>query len=298
MNQALTTTVGSKVFVSRYGYGILRFLGKIPGQSQDDVAGVELERDTGHHDGLYRGHRYFVCKQGHGIVVSAKDIQLVPNDTADPVRIPTTGKFELRLSFVRAAKSLYLNFRSFTDMISWYHAIKTCLTITVGDRGREALSRLLSASDLYRLGKAYSPLSSAGSSSSDSLLIDENATPTSGWFHGLTSRVEAENYLAASGMVDGTFLVRETPNQPGRLVISLVWNQQFQHIALNWMPSYGSNIFPSIVSTLLQHLAYDHPTIQWSTPLQYYIDAADVQAGILKLRHFQYQHNSQRVADV
>lgn len=57
------------------------------------------------------------------------------------------------------------------------------------------------------------------------------------WFHGQLSRAEAEHRLEQLDLKDGLFLVRESPRNPGSLVLSVCFEQQvhnFQISEVRW----------------------------------------------------------------
>jgi hypothetical protein len=59
---------GNRVSVWGYGAGTVRFLGKHAHKKHKRV-GVELDQPVGLNNGTVNGHTYFVCEDGHGLLV-------------------------------------------------------------------------------------------------------------------------------------------------------------------------------------------------------------------------------------
>ncbi|XP_013408913.1 CAP-Gly domain-containing linker protein 2 isoform X2 [Lingula anatina] len=72
--------VNQRVEVKRNGSiytGMVRYKGPLVTQAGDWV-GVALDEPVGTHDGLFKGRRYFSCKDGHGIFTRAQQIRFIP----------------------------------------------------------------------------------------------------------------------------------------------------------------------------------------------------------------------------
>jgi len=57
--------VGKACVVTGVGSGIIRFVG-LHAEKQEPRIGVEMNKPKGKNNGTVNGHKYFVCKDGHG----------------------------------------------------------------------------------------------------------------------------------------------------------------------------------------------------------------------------------------
>eukprot|EP00041_Stephanoeca_diplocostata_P022917 m.554160 g.554160 ORF g.554160 m.554160 type:complete len:476 (+) comp22176_c0_seq2:671-2098(+) len=72
--------VGNHVNVEEYGAGVVRFVG--PHHTSGALRiGVELTEANGKNNGTVKGHEYFQCKAGHGVLVGPKRCAVVPGPT-------------------------------------------------------------------------------------------------------------------------------------------------------------------------------------------------------------------------
>eukprot|EP00039_Didymoeca_costata_P021869 m.3144 g.3144 ORF g.3144 m.3144 type:complete len:1119 (-) comp2692_c0_seq1:126-3482(-) len=68
--------IGSKVTVKEVeGEGTLRFIG-LHHENGKPRCGVEMEGPVGKTNGTFKGHEYFVCKEGHGLLLPPSKVQL------------------------------------------------------------------------------------------------------------------------------------------------------------------------------------------------------------------------------
>jgi len=66
--------VGDRVVLSGDRSGIIRWIGKLDSDyvTSEVFVGVQLDEPIGAHNGVFRGKRYFLCPDQHGVFVSKK----------------------------------------------------------------------------------------------------------------------------------------------------------------------------------------------------------------------------------
>lgn len=71
--------VGDRVLLTGERTGVVRWLGQLDSDyvSADLHAGVQLDDPIGTHNGVYRGKRYFLCPDYHGLFVPQRDVLFV-----------------------------------------------------------------------------------------------------------------------------------------------------------------------------------------------------------------------------
>eukprot|EP00038_Savillea_parva_P009331 m.182831 g.182831 ORF g.182831 m.182831 type:complete len:579 (+) comp15635_c0_seq1:305-2041(+) len=92
-------SIGTRVVVSRYGEGVLRWVGRhaVHGEPR---CGVELDRMSGKNNGMVGGFQYFVCKAGHGVLAKPTRVNAVQSRRSATARalpkLPTSAPMPLR----------------------------------------------------------------------------------------------------------------------------------------------------------------------------------------------------------
>lgn len=71
--------VGDRVVLSGDRSGIIRWIGKLDSEyvTTEVFVGVQLDEPVGAHSGVFRGKRYFLCPEHHGVFVSKKELLYV-----------------------------------------------------------------------------------------------------------------------------------------------------------------------------------------------------------------------------
>eukprot|EP00053_Salpingoeca_punica_P015342 m.141116 g.141116 ORF g.141116 m.141116 type:complete len:376 (+) comp16685_c0_seq3:518-1645(+) len=253
-------SIGSPVFVPRYGHGILRFLGPRDKVFDNVVAGVELKLPLGNCTGLQNDHRYFNCSEKHGILVSVDELRPL-DQNGNPLTFDKGSKFALEVG-IRSRKAnevetFVMHARSFGDLQRWVFA----LSKAVFEGVPKAISMKLPPSI-------------------------RNAD----WYHGAATRAQAETQLFNCESGDGVFLVRRSTSEPTSLVISIRNNDSVSHVLIvmsqDLVQSIGSteemadrvsfSINGKITQVdsfeaLLIYLMEPREVFEWTTPLRCFI---------------------------
>ncbi|XP_062518649.1 uncharacterized protein LOC134193824 [Corticium candelabrum] len=82
--------IGDRVIVRGERTGTVKYIGKLEGvrlpYTNHIFLGLQLDQPTGHHDGIFQGHRYFTSAPRHGAFVNVKDVTcVITRQAAKPI---------------------------------------------------------------------------------------------------------------------------------------------------------------------------------------------------------------------
>eukprot|EP00048_Salpingoeca_helianthica_P008831 m.127051 g.127051 ORF g.127051 m.127051 type:complete len:334 (-) comp14699_c3_seq1:38-1039(-) len=97
--------VGDRVLLSGERTGVVRWLGQLDSDfvSNELFVGVQLDDPLGQHNGVYRGKRYFLCPDHHGVFVPQRDVMFVKSRCE--IHYKTTGNAPKRTHHVKPIAS-------------------------------------------------------------------------------------------------------------------------------------------------------------------------------------------------
>lgn len=333
-NPKQALTLGTTVFIIRRGLGTLRYLGRCHDGSED-VVGVELFKETGEHNGVFRGHKYFTCPQGRGVIVPVSDLRIMDGN-AEPVNVPLSKNFWLRVGFDSprlplGRRVIYLSTGSYIDLVAWYLALCEAKAGTTAvaaphvhlervpvvlnsvedsaasgvarTHGVQAHRAAAANALLFRPPSDDRPQSvHSRSYSAEKHEFPKRTSPIFSrwmefsWFHGFLSREDAELRLKRAGCRDGGFLVRQSASQKETVVISYCWQKTFIHFALTWMPSVKLS---ETLDAVLDYLRAPQEAISWTSPLQFFVsrnDCEQSQTGEVIAHRFRALHHTRQLS--
>jgi hypothetical protein len=265
-------SIGSPVYVPRFGIGKLRYFGPRHKLFHDMVVGIELQDPFGYSNGTLDDRRYFTCQDNHAIFVAPNEFR--PVDASGKVMKLEKGRmFGLEITFqnpktidAEAHTEVQTLFApSFAEMQRWVFAMYKAVFESVP----KVVSMKLPTSILE-----------------------------APWFHGNIPRADAESllqrYSPSKSTGQGNFLVRLSTSQPGSLVISVVGEDGIHHTLIVMSRDLCKRIDTSHDSTdfvifkinnvitqvrsfsaLLVHLTTQREDINWRTPLRRYAQRPD-----------------------
>lgn len=281
-NRDLFLTIGSRVFVQKHGYGVLKYWG-YHHLYRKEIVGVELDNaipDTAASKASAMteddNHHYFRCKAGHGIIISPEHVVPVQRTSGAAIDLSSIKDFAFQLSFSKGTTERTHEFfaDSFATMQGWVFAVsKAALQSAPVSAWERVLAR----------GGNDSPLLPAARVPETGRTRNSGELSVCPWFHPGLSREEVESMIQQCGARDGLFCVRPSASQPDKLVISVCCNKTIQHYLILASPNDlngtskldvqigSSKVVVKDFYDLINLLRKDQQDLEWETPLSAFV---------------------------